>query len=87
MVVIKLELTDAAQAVAAKAERMGRLEQLGGYEGIAALLEYHAKLGDVVDPDIVGWCCEWEYLTPDDPDAEDAEEVIPLGAGRLVRRR
>ena len=53
------------------AYRLGRYEQLGGYEGLKALHEFYTELsleiGEPVEVDVVGWCTEWaHYKTLDD---------------------
>ncbi len=53
------------------AHRLGRYDQLGGYEGLKALYEFYTELsreiGEPIEVDIVGWCTEWaHYETLDD---------------------
>jgi hypothetical protein len=53
------------------AYRLGRYDQLGGYEGLKALHEFYTELseeiGEPIEVDIIGWCGEWaHYLTLDE---------------------
>jgi hypothetical protein len=53
------------------AYRLGRYDQLGGYEGLKALHEFYTELsreiGEPIEVDVVGWCTEWaHYKTLDD---------------------
>jgi hypothetical protein len=47
------------------AYRLGRYDQLGGYEGLKALYEYYTELskeiGEPIEVDVVGWCTEWVH--------------------------
>ena len=47
------------------AYRLGRYDQLGGYEGLKALHEFYTELsreiGEPIEVDIVGWCTEWAH--------------------------
>jgi len=53
------------------AYRLGRYDQLGGYEGLKALHEFYTELSrDTCEPievDVVGWCTKWaHYRTLDE---------------------
>jgi len=47
------------------AVRMGRLDQLGDFQGIKALYEFYTELsrdiGEPIEVDIVGWCSSWSH--------------------------
>jgi len=47
------------------AYRLGRYEQLGGYEGLKALYGFYTDLsrdiGEPIEVDVVGWCTEWAH--------------------------
>ena len=47
------------------AYRLGRYDQLGGYEGLKALHEFYTELsreiGEPIEVDVVGWCTEWAH--------------------------
>jgi len=47
------------------AYRLGRYDQLGGYEGLKALHAYYTELsreiGEPIEVDVVGWCTEWAH--------------------------
>jgi hypothetical protein len=47
------------------AYRLGRYDQLGGYEGLEALYEFYTELsrdiGEPIEVDVVGWCTEWAH--------------------------
>lgn len=43
----------------------GRVEQLGGYNGLRVLFDYieemEADIGQPIELDVIGLCCEWSY--------------------------
>jgi hypothetical protein len=47
------------------AYRLGRYEQLGGYEGLKALHGFYTELsrdiGEPIEVDVVSWCTEWAH--------------------------
>jgi len=57
------------------AYRLGRYEQLGGYEGLKALHEFYTELsreiGEPIEVDIVGWCTEWAHYESLDAAMQD----------------
>lgn len=55
----------------------GRVEQLGGYNGLRALYDYiqemEADIGQPIELDVIGLCCEWScYETA----VEAADELL-----------
>jgi hypothetical protein len=47
------------------AYRLGRYDQLGGYEGLKALHDFYTDfsrgIGEPIEVDVVGWCTEWAH--------------------------
>lgn len=59
----------------------GRVEQLGGYNGLRALYDYieemEQDIGHPIELDVIGLCCEWScYETA----VEAAHELLSSGA-------
>jgi len=57
------------------AYRLGRYDQLGGYEGLKALHEFYTQLsrdiGEPIEVDVVGWCTEWAHYNTLDEAMQD----------------
>jgi hypothetical protein len=54
-----------ASSVFELAKNIGRADQLGGYDGVRALVEYYEDLaeaiGEPIEVDVIAWCCDWSY--------------------------
>lgn len=62
-------------------ENINRGGQLGGYNGLRALYDYiqemEADIGQPVELDVIGLCCEWSHY---DTAVDAAHELLSGGA-------
>lgn len=89
-----LYISATANSVYDMAHVMNRADQLGGWDGIKALVEYYEELsesmGKGIEIDIIAWCCDWTHYGDEDEllveygsleDAMDETTVLELEDG------